>query len=410
MRRAGTVASRRFGTVAAGQGITHALWLAEARGRPPEAGRDRGLARHRGVEPAAHRRGEPSGSPSARAAASWRRSSPVLGAQTRGIWLGWDGGLDVPPDTVAGLPIDLHGVPLSRGEVERYYHGFVEPDALAAPARPGRAARPSTTATGTSTAPSTSASPSARTSSPTTARCCWVHDYHLMLRAAAAPARAARRGRIGFFLHVPFPPPEVCARLPWREQLIDGLLGADARRLPDRRVPRQLRPHVRCSPARRRRWRDGTALRLADGRVVDDRRAPDLDRRRRLSPQRARGPASARALDRLRDAVPRPARAARRRPARLHEGHPRAAARVRAPARAAAATCAAEVALVQIAVPSRGDIREYRELRAAGRAARRPHQRPLHRARAATCPSTTCTAASRPDQLLASTGSPTSAS
>jgi trehalose-6-phosphate synthase len=32
---------------------------------------------------------------------------------------------------------------------------------------------------------------------------------------------------IGFFLHVPWPSPDIYARLPWREQLLTGLLGAD---------------------------------------------------------------------------------------------------------------------------------------------------------------------------------------
>jgi trehalose 6-phosphate synthase len=33
--------------------------------------------------------------------------------------------------------------------------------------------------------------------------------------------------RIGFFLHIPFPPAELFSQLPWRRQLLEGLLGAD---------------------------------------------------------------------------------------------------------------------------------------------------------------------------------------
>ncbi len=54
----------------------------------------------------------------------------------------------------------------------------------------------------------------------------WVHDYQLML----LPALLRRRlpgARIGFFLHVPFPSAEVFRILPWREQILRGLLGAD---------------------------------------------------------------------------------------------------------------------------------------------------------------------------------------
>jgi trehalose 6-phosphate synthase/phosphatase len=54
----------------------------------------------------------------------------------------------------------------------------------------------------------------------------WVHDYHLMLAPAMIRKRLPR-ARIGFFLHVPFPSSEVFRALPWREQLLEGMLGAD---------------------------------------------------------------------------------------------------------------------------------------------------------------------------------------
>jgi trehalose 6-phosphate synthase len=54
----------------------------------------------------------------------------------------------------------------------------------------------------------------------------WVHDYHLHL--VPQMIRASRPDlRIGFFLHIPFPAQELFMRLPTREALIDGLLGAD---------------------------------------------------------------------------------------------------------------------------------------------------------------------------------------
>lgn len=54
----------------------------------------------------------------------------------------------------------------------------------------------------------------------------WIHDYHLQL----VPAMLRRRRndiRIGHFLHIPFPPEELFAHLPWRDQVLEGLLGAD---------------------------------------------------------------------------------------------------------------------------------------------------------------------------------------
>ena len=37
----------------------------------------------------------------------------------------------------------------------------------------------------------------------------------------------APEARIGFFLHIPFPPLELFSRLPWRNEVIEGLLGCD---------------------------------------------------------------------------------------------------------------------------------------------------------------------------------------
>jgi trehalose 6-phosphate synthase/phosphatase len=54
----------------------------------------------------------------------------------------------------------------------------------------------------------------------------WVHDYQLMLVPALLRQRLPR-ARIGFFLHVPFPSSEVFRTLPWRREILDGLLGAD---------------------------------------------------------------------------------------------------------------------------------------------------------------------------------------
>ena len=54
----------------------------------------------------------------------------------------------------------------------------------------------------------------------------WVHDYHL-IPIADALRRRGHANRIGFFLHVPFPPPEILTSLPNHEQLIPLLLQYD---------------------------------------------------------------------------------------------------------------------------------------------------------------------------------------
>jgi trehalose 6-phosphate synthase len=55
----------------------------------------------------------------------------------------------------------------------------------------------------------------------------WVHDYHL-IPVADALRRCGHANRIGFFLHVPFPSPEILTSLPKHEQLIPLLLQYDA--------------------------------------------------------------------------------------------------------------------------------------------------------------------------------------
>ena len=54
----------------------------------------------------------------------------------------------------------------------------------------------------------------------------WIHDYHLCLLPKLL-REAFPRAKIGFFLHIPFPAMEVLQALPWRNELLEGLLGAD---------------------------------------------------------------------------------------------------------------------------------------------------------------------------------------
>jgi len=54
----------------------------------------------------------------------------------------------------------------------------------------------------------------------------WIHDYHLMLLPKLIKERLPE-AKVGFFLHIPFPSFETFRLLPWRRQILDGLLGAD---------------------------------------------------------------------------------------------------------------------------------------------------------------------------------------
>lgn len=54
----------------------------------------------------------------------------------------------------------------------------------------------------------------------------WVQDYHLLLVAEYLKAAGDTRN-VGYFLHIPFPPPDIFMKLPWRFQVLRGLLQYD---------------------------------------------------------------------------------------------------------------------------------------------------------------------------------------
>lgn len=54
----------------------------------------------------------------------------------------------------------------------------------------------------------------------------WVHDYHLMLLPHLLRTYFPKID-IGFFLHIPFPSSEIYRILPWRNEILEGILGSD---------------------------------------------------------------------------------------------------------------------------------------------------------------------------------------
>ncbi|WP_425544117.1 alpha,alpha-trehalose-phosphate synthase (UDP-forming) [Actinocorallia libanotica] len=162
----------------------------------------------------------------------WRRSPgglvtaimPLMRGRD-GAWIGWTGSADeeVAPFTDEGLY--LVPVPLSAEEVELYYEGFSNAtlwplyhDAVAPPEYHRRTwdayvrvNRRFAEATAEAAAQGATV---------------WVQDYQLQL--VPRMLRELRPDlKIGFFLHIPFPPVELFQRLPWRREIIEGLLGAD---------------------------------------------------------------------------------------------------------------------------------------------------------------------------------------
>ncbi len=70
----------------------------------------------------------------------------------------------------------------------------------------------------------------------------WVHDYQLML-AGLFLRKLGVRSKLGFFHHIPFPPPDIYEKLPWREEILRALLEFDVVGL---QTPRDLRNFGNC--------------------------------------------------------------------------------------------------------------------------------------------------------------------
>jgi trehalose 6-phosphate synthase/phosphatase len=73
----------------------------------------------------------------------------------------------------------------------------------------------------------------------------WIHDYQLMQVAKTLRCRR-RDARLAFFLHIPFPSPDIFAKLPWRQQILQDLLAHDLIGVQTARDQRNLIACLRC--------------------------------------------------------------------------------------------------------------------------------------------------------------------
>lgn len=164
--------------------------------------------------------------------ATWRRSpgglvsalAPVM-AEQPGAWIGWPGDAGEEMEAFEHEGMRLIPVSISTGEYEEYYEGFSNAtlwplyhDVVAKPefhrewwdayvAVNQRFAEAAAKVAGEGAV-------------------VWVQDYQLQL--VPSLLRELRPDlRIGFFLHIPFPPAELFSQLPWRREILEGLLGAD---------------------------------------------------------------------------------------------------------------------------------------------------------------------------------------
>jgi trehalose 6-phosphate synthase len=165
-------------------------------------------------------------------ACEWRRSPGGLASALHAIlrstpatWVGWGGGLG----DAAALPdigsLRLRPVALSEAEMRGYYEGFA--NSTLWPLYHDAVQQPVFDRGWWETYQAVNqrfAEAAAEVAEPGAA--VWVQDYHLQL--VPALLRELRPDLlIGFFLHVPFPPPELFMQLPRRLELLRGMLGAD---------------------------------------------------------------------------------------------------------------------------------------------------------------------------------------
>src|SRR5688572_13672780 len=145
-----------------------------------------------------------------------------------GLWFGWPG--DTPEVHRAPIDAQLRAqdmvpIHLSAEQIEGYYHAFA--NGVLWPLFHYSVDRMPINPRGWSEYPEVNEAFAAEVAAEYRGGdTIWVHDYHLML----VPALLRRRlpdARIGFFLHIPFPASEVFRVLPWRREILQGLLGAD---------------------------------------------------------------------------------------------------------------------------------------------------------------------------------------
>ncbi len=149
---------------------------------------------------------------------------PVM-RKNKGAWVGWHGAADEGLDPFSHNGLELVPVPVSATEIEEYYEGFS--NATLWPLYHDVIATPVYHREWWDTYVSVNQRfAEAAATVAEEAGVVWIQDYQLQL--VPQMLRTLRPDlRIGYFLHIPFPPTELFQQLPWRNQILEGLLGAD---------------------------------------------------------------------------------------------------------------------------------------------------------------------------------------
>ncbi len=207
---------------------------------------------------------------------TWRRSpgglvsalEPVM-RQNSGAWIGWPGDTGEVPEAFEDEGLTLVPVALSEQDVAEFYEGFSN-DTLW-PLYHDLVAKPSFRREWwDSYVEVNQRFADAAAKFAAEGGTVWVQDYQLQL--VPAMLRQLRPDlRIGFYLHIPFPPAELFSQLPWRRQILEGLLGAD---LVGFQLPGAAQNFVRLVRQRVGHKTQRGSVYLPNGRVVHARAFP----------------------------------------------------------------------------------------------------------------------------------------
>jgi len=304
--------------------------------------------------------------PVQRNGSTWRASAGGLVTALRPVvahrptrWVGWDGGSRDLPERLPGTQAQLEPVALSRDTARGYYDGFS--NATLWPLFHNLVGTPQFDSRFWSCyqrANEALADATQKACANPDTDLVWVHDYHLML----LPQLLRTRGmsRIRFFLHIPWPAPELFGRLPWRADILRGLLGAEVLSFHTERYRTNFARSCGRILGEEVTVR-GKNLELADGRVVrtaanpisidvaeftDDVHTPEVTRKLDQLTRQFDGRHVLLGVDRLdyTKGIPERLLAFERLLERRVD-------------------LRGKVCLIQIAVPSRGGVAQYQELR-----------------------------------------------
>jgi trehalose 6-phosphate synthase len=162
----------------------------------------------------------------------WKRSpgglvtalEPIL-RNNSGAWVGWPGVPDTELEPIELDGIEMHPVALSAKDVADYYEGFS--NATLWPLYHDVIVRPEYRREWWNSYVEVNRRfAEATAEAAAEGATVWVQDYQLQL--VPKMLRMLRPDlTIGFFLHIPFPPVELFMQMPWRTEIVEGLLGAD---------------------------------------------------------------------------------------------------------------------------------------------------------------------------------------